>query len=262
MDQARAWAARLYPVPPQPAIWGLYGSFDLDRRRLFPPYLAQLTGFLRVTEGTPEHLRLLRVGAVSHVIALHRRGFEDLEPAGTFESLYHEPVQLFRVPDPLPRAYAVGGTRVADGLAALEQVLVDPLLEPRREVILPSGIPRAIPSGFESEVHIVDLRPDRVRLRVRASHDAWIVLVDTFDPGWRATVDGREEPLLRANHAFRAVHVPAGDHVVEQVYRPRALLLGLSISAIGLVFSAAAWAVGRDAAAAIQQELTGRGTDL
>jgi len=46
------------------------------------------------------------------------------------------------------------------------------------------------------------------------------------------------------------------------VYRPRALLLGLSISAMGLVLSAAAWFVGRDAAAARPQELTGRGTDL
>jgi uncharacterized membrane protein YfhO len=61
-----------------------------------------------------------------------------------------------------------------------------------------------------------------------------VVLVDTWDPGWKVTVDGREAPLLRANVAFRGVALPAGRHVVEQVYRPPSILLGLAVSAVAL----------------------------
>jgi hypothetical protein len=234
-DLAQALALRLYPVPPQPAIWGLAGSFDLDARRLFPPYLADLVGFVRVTEGTAEHVRLLRIGAVSDVLALHQGGFEDLTPAGTYESLFHEPVRRFSVPGALPRAYAVGGSRTADGRFALERVLVDPGFDPEREVVLTEGSAQAGPAAFKADVRITDLRPDRVHLDAMLSHDGWVVLVDSFDPGWTARLDGRDVPLLRANHAFRAVRVPAGRHRIEQVYRPASVRWGLAISGLALV---------------------------
>jgi uncharacterized membrane protein YfhO len=43
-------------------------------------------------------------------------------------------------------------------------------------------------------------------------------------------VDGQETPIYRANYLFRAVYVPAGQHSVDFVYRPRAFRLGLLIS--------------------------------
>jgi len=59
--------------------------------------------------------------------------------------------------------------------------------------------------------------------------------VDTYDPGWKVTVDGRPAPLLRANVAFRGVLLPAGRHVVEQVYRPWTVVYGLAASAAALL---------------------------
>jgi hypothetical protein len=232
-SQAQALALRLYPVPPQPEIWGAAGAFDLDARGLFSTPSAELAGFLRVTEGTPEHLRLLRLGAVAYMIALHERGLEDLEPVATFESLFAEPIRLFRVPRPLPRAYAVSGSRSAEGRFALERVLVDPGFVPEREVVL-AGPPQPARADFVSEVHIREERSDWIRMDATLSHEGWVVLVDTYDPGWQATVDGAVVPLERANHAFRAVRVPAGRHEIEQVYRPRALVAGVGVSALAL----------------------------
>jgi hypothetical protein len=45
-------------------------------------------------------------------------------------------------------------------------------------------------------------------------------------------VDGRPAPLLRVNVAFRGVSVPAGEHLIEQVYRPWTVLYGLLISTL------------------------------
>jgi len=59
-------------------IWGLYGSYDVDLRGLYPVTLSRLGLLLRAAEGTPGHLRLLRIGAVSRVIARHREGLEEL----------------------------------------------------------------------------------------------------------------------------------------------------------------------------------------
>ena len=70
----------------------------------------------------------------------------------------------------------------------------------------------------------------------------YVVLADAYDPGWRTEVDGRPATLLRANVAFRAVAVPAGRHLVESSYRPRAVSLGLAVSAASAALAlAAAW---------------------
>jgi uncharacterized membrane protein YfhO len=78
------------------------------------------------------------------------------------------------------------------------------------------------------------MRPDHVAIDASLSRDGWVVLVDAYDPGWRATVDGRPVPLLRANAAFRAVAVPSGRHRIEMRYRPRAVVMGLIASGAGL----------------------------
>jgi hypothetical protein len=173
------------------------------------------------------------MGGVSRVVARHREGFEDLVLLSTLQNLTG-PFYVYGVPDPLPRAYAVSGARIADGQAAFD-ALVHPSFDPAREVILPEGSPAAIAPSFSGTARVTTLEADRVRVEADLSEAGYVVLVDAYDPGWRTTVDGRATPLLRANIAFRAVAVPAGRHVIESVYRPRAVLAGLAVSAAALV---------------------------
>jgi uncharacterized membrane protein YfhO len=56
------------------------------------------------------------------------------------------------------------------------------------------------------------------------------VIDDGWFPGWTATVDGRETPVLRADYLLRAVHLPPGRHLVRLVYAPLTYLLGATIS--------------------------------
>jgi uncharacterized membrane protein YfhO len=84
-------------------------------------------------------------------------------------------------------------------------------------------------------VAIVTLLPDRLVADVQLSQPGYLVTTDGYDPGWKASVDGRPASLLRANVAFRAVPVPAGTHRVEQVYRPRSVSAGLAISGLALL---------------------------
>jgi Bacterial membrane protein YfhO len=242
IDTIRVLSQRLYLFPPVGGRWGLEGSFDLDFRGLYPLPLARLVALVRRVEGTPGLVRLLRIGAVRSVVALHTQGFGDLARVETIPSYYPEPIYVLRVPDPLPRAYAVDGAREARGDAALA-TLLDPTFDPFREIILPRVAQRETPdTRFEETVRIVAFKPDRVTLEAQTTGPAYVVLVDSYDPGWRATVDRVPAPVLRANVAFRAVQVPGGRHVVEFVYRPPAVSWGLSISALTAIFLAGAWA--------------------
>jgi hypothetical protein len=67
---------------------------------------------------------------------------------------------------------------------------------------------------------------ERLRIEAEALADATLVVNDAFWPGWRATVDGEEVPILAADVLVRAVRFPAGRHTVEMAYSPPELVTG------------------------------------
>jgi hypothetical protein len=233
---ARHLGVQMYLNPPTAGRFGLEGSYDLDLLELYPASLTRLTEYLREREGSPVHLRLLQMGAVANALALHPEPWwQELRLVTTVPGLFEQPIHVFRVPEPLPRTYAVGQARLATGEAALA-ALADPRLDLRREVVLAEGQEMdGAADLFTGTSRLVELRPDRVRIEAELSRPGFVVLVDGYDPGWRAEIDGRAAPVLRANVAFRAVAVPAGRHIVDYRYRPTSIAVGAAISASALL---------------------------
>ena len=188
---AAALARRDFLSPPTAARFGFFGSFDRDWLGLQPRGVRHLSLWLQRSEETPEFLRLLRVGGVTHTVGLHDEGLEELEPVALEVSDFAGPVYLKRVPGPRPRVYAVDGARVADGLRAL-QLLVDPGFDPGQEIVKESGEATAHDPAFASECRLVQERPDRLLIEARLDAPGYVVALDAYDPGWIARLDGRE----------------------------------------------------------------------
>ena len=240
-DWPAAWtealALRYSLYPSVLGAWAVEGAFTLDGVGMFQPEFHAFNWLLRAMEGTPTHLRLLQMGATARVVALHRETFQDLTLMTTSPSPFHEPLLVFRVPDPLPRVYLAGGVRVAKAAAAFDTIR-DPAFDPRREIILEEGTAAPVPAGSLGSARILSRRPDRVVLEAEATQPAFLVLLDGYDPGWRATLDGQAVPVLRANLVFRALRLPPGRHQVEYVYRPRSITIGLIVSAASVLLGA------------------------
>jgi hypothetical protein len=154
----------------------------------------------------------------------------------------YEPVES------VPRARMVAeAIWVADGEQALAAVLGREF-DPDRMVVL-EGVPPSEPQGRvrTGEVTLLPLDdPNRVDLTATSAEGGWLVLADTWYPGWRATVDGQPVPLYRADYLFRAVEVPPGDHRVTFAYAPLSLRLGAVISGLAwLLLGVARWLAGR-----------------
>jgi hypothetical protein len=69
-----------------------------------------------------------------------------------------------------------------------------------------------------------------VTIRAASPQAGWLILSDTYYPGWQAAIDGVPIPIELANEAFRAVPFPAGAHTIEFHYEPRAVSIGLMVS--------------------------------
>ncbi|MEJ7652568.1 MAG: YfhO family protein [Chloroflexia bacterium] len=132
------------------------------------------------------------------------------------------------------RAWLVHSARRLERGAALK-LLASGQVNLRETVLLEAAPPTLAPPRDLAQESVVyeDNTADGARLRVRTTAPAMLVLSEVYTPQWRAYVDGRPAPVYVANHAFRAVAVPTGEHIVELRYESPALALGLAISGVG-----------------------------
>lgn len=74
-----------------------------------------------------------------------------------------------------------------------------------------------------------------VTIRASSPQAGWLILADTWYPGWQASIDGRPVEIQVANTAFRAAEFPAGTHTIEFRYEPRSVTIGLIVSLTSLI---------------------------
>jgi hypothetical protein len=116
--------------------------------------------------------------------------------------------------------------------------LLDHTVNLRQElVILSKDEIRLNNPDAKGQVKILSYGANKVTLNCETDDDVFLYASDTFYPGWRAYLDGHEVSIYRANLAFRAVHVPKGNHSVAFVYRPLSFYIGCCLTVIGLLIS-------------------------
>jgi hypothetical protein len=237
-DPAWNWALGVQEMIrfPLGTRWNLRGSYDGDISGLASPEQALMSGLVAQVRDTPLGLRLLQMGNVGWVIDPRPDGFPLLAEAARSPSVYAAPLRLLRVPDPLPPCYLVGTAgRAATADDAIRQI-ASAAFDPRRQVLLDGAGPTLSgPADFAGTAVYQVRRAGRLRIETDASDAAVLVTSETFDPDWRATVDGAPATIERANVLFRGVHVPPGRHLVEMTYFPRAVGWGIGATALGLV---------------------------
>lgn len=158
-----------------------------------------------------------------------------------------------------PRAYLLPETAtavVADALAAMRD------LDPRQYVVIAqadAGLLGAINEPAPAELvpaTVESYQNNEVIVSATATSPAWLVLNDSYAPGWRAYTrpsggtedDEQETTIVRVNGNFRGVELPPGDWTVRFRYSPRSFQLGGLLSFMGgmiLVFVLGLWTWGR-----------------
>ena len=115
--------------------------------------------------------------------------------------------------------------------------MMRPDFDGRKVVFLPPTVRSRVTVTNATSAQVIRSHFDRERVEVGVETDqpSLVVLAQTYYHCWRAYVDDRPAPLLRANCAFQAVEVPAGRHRVRVVYEDRAFNTGVMISAVALL---------------------------
>jgi hypothetical protein len=155
-----------------------------------------------------------------------------------FKPVFEDGIRIYEYSDYIPRAFVVHQYQVVPSKDSVLRKLKENAAN-LRETVLLEEIPDedlSVPAPIRDEsVEFSSDGPNEVKLKVVTPTDGFLVLNDTFYPGWKSSVDGVEQRIYRANYMFRAVFVPAGNHEVTFHYRPASLFVGASISSISLL---------------------------
>jgi hypothetical protein len=114
--------------------------------------------------------------------------------------------------------------------------------DPRATVLLEKTAATGGPTSA-ARIAITNQRIMRERIDIEFTADTtgYIVIAQTHYHAWRARVDGNDAPLLKANHAFQAVPVPAGQHTLTLSYADRYLRAGGGATAAALLCCLLIW---------------------
>jgi hypothetical protein len=80
-----------------------------------------------------------------------------------------------------------------------------------------------------------------IEIEAEAAAPTVLVIAQTFYPNWRATVNGQPAPVLRANHAFQAIPIPAGQSTIRLDCVDWPFRIGADISLLTLLGCAWLW---------------------
>jgi len=86
----------------------------------------------------------------------------------------------------------------------------------------------------EDKTRITRYESNQFTIETSSEDDSYLVLSELFYPGWRAWVDGKEVPILRANFLLRAVSLKSGNHQIlfrfeQQHFITGAIITGLTL---------------------------------
>ena len=152
--------------------------------------------------------------------------------------------RILRNPGCVPRAYFAADVEVCSSVGGLQARLCDRGFDPWRTALVEDGIgSNPIRSGFEVEV--THSEPERLELRTWNPEEGFLIVNESWDRDWRATIDGEPTQIHRVNGVARGMIVPGGEHRIAMAFWPVRALASACISAAGLlsVLVLFAWAV-------------------
>lgn len=108
--------------------------------------------------------------------------------------------------------------------------------DPRRMVLFPDEYRSQLKAQpCDVRINSTTILSHEIRAQTQSSTNSLVVIAQTHYPAWKAYVDGKPAPLLRANHAFQAIEVPAGEHNIRLAYEDTKFRNGLIVSSVTLI---------------------------
>ncbi len=157
-------------------------------------------------------------------------------------------VRIYENANALPRAFLVSNVILTERSSDALPTLGNDIFNPREFVIfskkeIPPRLleelmePPARDAGdVRGTVEIVRYGPNSLEVEVATDRACFLILSESYYPGWKAYMDGKETELLKANFLLRGIRIrEKGKHRIDLTFDPFSYKLGKYVSASTLL---------------------------
>jgi hypothetical protein len=192
----------------------------------------------------PYRLRMMSLFGVKYVLEAKKGDLKDKIstevrfPSPEFALAWEDPSwRIWQYNKANPRVVFVTQYLVRNRPQELVDTLYDPSVDLVSTVVLEREPDMKPSSGADASAVITSYGLNTVTISTDSSRDGFVVLSDTYYPGWIAAVDGKPAEIYRANYTIRAVPVPKGTHIVTFIYKPVSFIIGSVLTLIGILLT-------------------------
>jgi hypothetical protein len=160
------------------------------------------------------------------------------QTAGEFTAVTNGPGHLgvIEFTGALPRAQLYSNWQVNTNDESTLALLGNPAFDVHQQVLVANPIPAPLPANTNQAAGTVQIKdnyePKRIELDTNVKVPSVLLLNDKFNADWKAWVDGKPEPILRANYIMRGIYLQPGQHDIVFRYEPPFGIFYVSLSAV------------------------------
>jgi hypothetical protein len=138
----------------------------------------------------------------------------------------------------VPRVYTSTNFNIIPDMNETIEFIKSEKFDPNKQIIVDKNpgnyfINNKVKNNF-SNAKITRYDANSIKIKTSVTDPAVVVLLDSYDNGWKAYVDGKKVNILKVNGVFRGIPVTANTNFIEMKYFPISLLLGLIITLCGV----------------------------
>jgi hypothetical protein len=226
-----------------PSIEGYDPLQSLSYNRFFHvlenrSYFDQPNRIVEISNFNPAFLNALNVKYILTLPKSSASLFSETIASQSYPTVFTDgSVEILENPSALARAFFISSLKNISGEKQLADTISQPDFDPQTTAVVSSGDDK-LPSNFSLGIlKSISYNPNKVTIHVSSKGDSFLVLSDSYDPGWKAEIDGRQTKVYQTDGALRGVRVNEGDHTIIYRYLPRWFEIFSVITIFTFVFS-------------------------
>lgn len=144
-------------------------------------------------------------------------------------------VSVYQNPNVRPRAYFASNTEYVSSDQEMAAKVSSQKFDPRFTAIVQSNDSQIHGFDPDSKIAIRKYFSQGIDLDVSTATSSFMIVSNSFDPGWKAKVNGKPAVVYKTNASFLGLKINPGNSSVSLYYMPDTFITGLIISATALL---------------------------
>lgn len=222
-------------APPYAPLFGLYSFGGAEVLRI--GHYEAFSDLLKDSPNIEFGKRFLDVSGIRYVITASELEDRDFILLQSIE-IGNKTAHLYEYMPYPGRFLLYGRIRTAKDDKEIVEKLLDQSIDLKKELVIHSkDVHHLNEAEVKGNVKLISYGANSVSLTCSTENNAFLYVSDSYYPGWKAYIDGKEVSIYRANLAFRVIYIPKGSHTVLFVYRPLSFYVGFCLTILGLLAS-------------------------